>query len=203
VRSSRLEAFSDGVFAIAATLLVLELRVPADSPELVASLRDLWPAYAAYLVSFLTIGIIWVSHHTLLEHCRRVDRRFLYLNLLLLVSVGIVPFPTSLVDRYILSERWATAALVVYGLGGLLISFAFAGVFFYATHDGRLVGDIATARRIRRDGRFFPIGLGAYTLGIVLAFVTPIASLAVYGLTALFYALPLLPLPVGETGRAR
>jgi uncharacterized membrane protein len=203
VRSSRLEAFSDGVFAIAATLLVLELRVPADSPDLVASLRDLWPAYAAYLVSFLTIGIIWVSHHTLLEHCRRVDRRFLYLNLLLLVSVGIVPFPTSLVDRYILSDRWATAALVVYGLGGLLISFAFAGVFFYATHDGRLVGDIATARRIRRDGRFFPIGLGAYTLGIVLAFVTPIASLAVYGLTALFYALPLLPLPVGETGRAR
>lgn len=203
MRSSRLEAFSDGVFAIAATLLVLELRVPADSPDLVASLRDLWPAYAAYLVSFLTIGIIWVSHHTLLEHCRRVDRRFLYLNLLLLVSVGIVPFPTSLVDRYILSERWATAALVVYGLGGLLISFAFAGVFFYATHDGRLVGDLATARRIRRDGRFFPIGLGAYTLGIVLAFVTPIASLAVYGLTALFYALPLLPLPVGETGRAR
>jgi uncharacterized membrane protein len=203
VRSNRLEAFSDGVFAIAATLLVLELRVPADSPDLVVSLRDLWPAYAAYLVSFLTIGIIWVSHHTLLEHCRRVDRRFLYLNLLLLVSVGIVPFPTSLVDRYILSERWATAALVVYGLGGLLISFAFAGVFFYATHDGRLVGDIATARRIRRDGRFFPIGLGAYTLGIVLAFVTPIASLAVYGLTALFYALPLLPLPVGETGRAR
>jgi uncharacterized membrane protein len=203
VRSSRLEAFSDGVFAIAATLLVLELRVPADSPDLVESLRALWPAYAAYLVSFLTIGIIWVNHHTLLEHCRRVDRPFLYLNLVLLVAVGIVPFPTSLVDRYILSARWATAALVVYGIGAVLIAVAFSAVFFYATHDGRLVGDAAAARRIRADGRFFPIGLGAYTLGIALAFVSPIASLAIYGLTALFYALPLLPLPNHDAGRAR
>jgi uncharacterized membrane protein len=66
-----------------------------------------------------------VNHHTLLEHCRRVDRRFLYLNLLLLVTVGIVPFPTSLVDQYILSEQGATAALVVYGLGAVLIAIAF------------------------------------------------------------------------------
>src|SRR5882672_7032397 len=195
MRTSRLEAFSDGVFAIAATLLVLELRVPADEPDLTHALLQLWPAYAAYLVSFLTIGIIWVNHHTLLEHCRRADRPFLYLNLLLLVAVGIVPFPTALVGRYILSEHGATAALVVYGLGGLLIAIAFTGVFLYATNDQRLVGDGAAARRIRQEGRLFPIGLAAYTLGIALAFVAPVASLAVYGLTALFYALPLLPLP--------
>ena len=195
MRTSRLEAFSDGVFAIAGTLLVLELRIPPDSPDLTRSLLDLWPAYAAYLVSFLTIGIIWVNHHTLLEHCRRVDRRFLYLNLLLLVSVGIVPFPTSLVDRYILSESGATAALVVYGLGGLLIAVAFSGVFFYATHDGRLIGgDRAEARKIRAEGNLFPIGLAAYSLGIALAFFAPVASLVVYALTALFYALPLLPI---------
>ncbi len=194
MRTSRLEAFSDGVFAIAATLLVLELRVPADEPDLTHALLQLWPAYAAYLVSFLTIGIIWVNHHTLLEHCRRVDRRFLYLNLLLLVAVGIVPFPTSLVDRYIVSESGATAALVVYGLGGLLIAIGFAAVFFYATHDGRLVGDRVSARQIRADGMLFPIGLAAYSVGIALAFVAPLASLAVYGLTALFYALPLLPI---------
>jgi uncharacterized membrane protein len=194
VRTSRLEAFSDGVFAIAATLLVLELRVPADEPDLTHALLQLWPAYAAYLVSFLTIGIIWVNHHTLLEHCRRVDRRFLYLNLLLLVAVGIVPFPTSLVDRYIVSESGATAALVVYGLGGLLIAIGFAAVFFYATHDGRLVGDRVSARQIRADGMLFPIGLAAYSVGIALAFVAPLASLAIYGLTALFYALPLLPI---------
>ena len=195
MRTSRLEAFSDGVFAIAATLLVLELRVPAESTDLGGALLRLWPAYAAYLVSFLTIGIIWVNHHTLLEHCKRVDRRFLYLNLLLLIAVGIVPFPTALVGQYILSEHSATAALVVYGLGAVLIAIAFSGVFFYATHDQRLMGRAAAARRVRDEGRLFPIGLAAYTLGIALAFVAPLASLAVYGATALFYALPLLPLP--------
>jgi uncharacterized membrane protein len=157
VRTSRLEAFSDGVFAIAGTLLVLELRVPSDTTDLAGSLFRLWPAYAAYLVSFLTIGIIWVNHHTLLEHCRRVDRRFLYLNLLLLIAVGIVPFPTALVGQYVLSEHGATPALVVYGLGAVLIAVAFTGIF-----------------------------------------LAPVASLAIYGLTALFYALPLLPLPTGN-----
>jgi uncharacterized membrane protein len=200
MRTSRLEAFSDGVFAIAATLLVLELRVPTESTDLSGALLRLWPAYAAYLVSFLTIGIIWVNHHTLLEHCKRVDRRFLYLNLMLLVAVGIVPFPTALVGQYILSEHGATAALVVYGLGGLLIAIAFTGVFLYATHDHRLVGDTAAARGIRKEGRLFPIGLAAYSVGIALAFVAPLASLAVYGLTALFYALPLLPLPARAGG---
>ena len=195
MRTTRLEAFSDGVFAIAATLLVLELRVPSDTTDLTGALIRLWPAYAAYLVSFLTIGIIWVNHHTLLEHCKRIDRRFLYLNLLLLVAVGIVPFPTALVGQYILSEHGDTAALVVYGAGALLIAIGFTGVFLYATHDQRIVGDKTEARRIRREGRLFPIGLAAYSLGIALAFVAPVASLAIYGLTALFYALPLLPLP--------
>src|SRR5438445_568978 len=128
-RTLRREAFSDGVFAIAATLLVLELRVPAGEGDLMRALIGLWPAYAAYLISFLTIGIIWVNHQTLLEHCRRVDRPFLYLNLFLLIAVGIVPFPTALVGEYILSERGATAALVVYGLGAVLIALAFTGVF--------------------------------------------------------------------------
>src|SRR5205814_8662930 len=111
MRTSRLEAFSDGVFAIAGTLLVLELRVPADTTDLAGALLRLWPAYAAYLVSFLTIGILWVNHHTLLEHCKRADRRFLYLNLLLLLGVGLVPSPAPLLRRYLLSEHCAPAAL--------------------------------------------------------------------------------------------
>src|SRR5437762_12117867 len=92
VRTARLETFADGVFAIAATLLVLELRVPEPSDDLAARLADLWPAYAAYVISFMTIGIIWVNHHALLEHCGRADRRCLYLNLPLLLAVPIVPF---------------------------------------------------------------------------------------------------------------
>jgi len=195
VRTGRLEAFSDGVFAIAATLLVLELRVPEQSGDLTRSLLDLWPAYAAYLVSFLTIGIIWVNHHTLLEHCHRADRPFLYLNLVLLATVAIVPFPTALVGRYILSDTGATAALVVYGLGALLIAIAFSAVFFYATGRRGLMSDADTAKQLRLDGRLFPIGLVSYAIGVALAFVEPRASLAMYGLTAAFYAFPVLPLP--------
>lgn len=194
MRTSRVEAFSDGIFAIAATLLTLELRVPGEQADLTRTLADQWPVYAAYLVSFLTIGIIWVNHHTLLEHIRRVDRWFLYLNLLLLLSVAVVPFPTAVVGEYIQDARGATAALVLYGLVGLLIAMAFASLFFYATHNGRLVRDADAGRRIRAEGRLFPIGLAAYVVGIALAFVSPLASLAVYGGTALFYALPLLPL---------
>src|SRR3989442_6526706 len=171
MRTSRLEAFSDGVFAIAATLLVLDVRVRPDTTDLPAALLRLWPAYAAYLVSFLTIGIIWVNHHSLLEHCTRVDRRFLYLNLLLLVAVGIVPFPTALVDQYILSEHGATAALVVYGLGAVLIALAFTGIFLYATHDHRLVCDKAAARAIRPEGRLFPNGLSTDASGLSLSLV--------------------------------
>ena len=141
----------------------------------------------------MTIGIIWVNHHTLLEHIRRVDRPFLYLNLLLLIWVAIVPFPTSVVDEYILSERAATVAAILYGGVALLIAIAFAALFFYSTQDDRLLADRAQARRIREEGRLFPIGLVAYSAGIALAFLAPVASLAVYGLTALFYALPRLP----------
>lgn len=145
-------------------------------------------------MSFLTIGIIWVNHQTLLEHVRRVDRWFLYLNLLLLLSVAVVPFPTAVVGEYIQDARGATAAPVRYGLVGLLIAITVASIFFYATPDGRLVRDAEAGRRIRSEGRLFPIGLAASVVGIALAVVSPLASLAVYGVTALFYALPLLPL---------
>src|SRR5439155_23100092 len=148
----------------AATLIVIDPSVPPETTDLPAAPPRLWPAYAAYLVSFLTIGIIWVNHHTLLEHCRRVDRRFLYLNLLLLVAVAIVPFPTALVAQYILDARAATAALVVYGIGGLLIAIAFSGVFFYATAGGGIIADTAEAKRLRRRGPLFTIGLTTYVL---------------------------------------
>src|SRR2546423_10880475 len=95
---NRVEAFSDGVFAIAATLLVLEIHVPAPGARggLGHALLEQWPAYASYVVSFLVIGIIWVNHHAVLEHLRVVDRPLLLLNLLLLLWVALIPWPTNL-----------------------------------------------------------------------------------------------------------
>jgi uncharacterized membrane protein len=100
MRTSRLEAFSDGVFAIAITLLVLDLAVPpvteAERDGLWAALGHEWPSYFAYLVSFLVIGIIWINHHTMLTLVERVDRPVLFANLLLLLTVSVIPFPTRL-----------------------------------------------------------------------------------------------------------
>jgi uncharacterized membrane protein len=105
VSSARLEAFSDGVLAIAATLLVLELHVPDAGQDLGAALLAQWPSYAAYAVSFATIGIIWVNHHALFVHVRQVDRTLLFLNLLLLMVVSLIPFPTAILGRFVGAER--------------------------------------------------------------------------------------------------
>src|SRR5438270_13814781 len=98
--TSRIEAFSDGVFAIAITLLILDVHVPTISQgPLGAALRRQWPTYIAYLISFAFIGIMWVNHHRLFNHIRRSDNGLMFLNLLLLLGVSAVPFPTALLAR--------------------------------------------------------------------------------------------------------
>ena len=100
--TGRLEAFSDGVIAIAITLLVLEISVPhADAGDLGDALLDQWPSYAAFGLSFVVIGIMWVSHHSMFERIAAVDRRLLFLNLLLLLGIGFLPFPTALLAEYV------------------------------------------------------------------------------------------------------
>src|SRR3984957_18921397 len=111
--TSRLEAFSDGVFAIAATLLILDVRVaPGD---LGARLLHNWPSYVAYAVSFLTIGIIWINHHTVFTQIRRVDRLFLLINVAFLILVAFLPFPTSLIAAHLTGTDLEPAALT-YGI---------------------------------------------------------------------------------------
>ena len=99
--TSRLEAFSDGIFAIAATLLVLEIGVSAKSLDLGHDLLHLWPSYLAYVTSFVTIGIIWINHHHTVSLFGRVDRTMLFLNNLLLLTIAFMPFPTKLVGDYL------------------------------------------------------------------------------------------------------
>jgi uncharacterized membrane protein len=194
ISSSRVEAFSDGVFSIAATLLVLELRVPADAtgglgPTLLAE----WPSYASYVVSFLTIGIIWVNHHALFANVRRADRRLLFLNLLLLLSVSTIPFPTAILGRYIGSGEASHLAAAIYGAVMVAMSLAFSVLWWHVTRDARLVAVHLDPRRARAESRLFSVGLIAYLVGIGLAAVSAEVSLLVYGLTAVFYVFPWLP----------
>src|SRR5579864_8926978 len=101
MRTSRVEAFSDGVFAVAITLLVLDLRTPETTGSLIGALADEWPVFAAFAISFLVIGVVWVNHHTLFHQLDHVDRALLFLNLGLLMTVVLIPFTTSLFAQYV------------------------------------------------------------------------------------------------------
>src|SRR6185436_18501526 len=141
----RTEAFSDGVLAIAITLLVLDLRVPrrdALDESLAAALGREWPAYAAYVTSFLIIGIIWVNHHAVFDLIGRLDRGVLFLNLLLLMSVVAIPFTTALLSEYLVAgDPEANTAAVVYSAVMVLMSFGFAGLYTYVARRPALLAD--------------------------------------------------------------
>jgi TMEM175 potassium channel family protein len=182
--TSRLEAFSDGVFAIAATLLVLELHVPDTDHGLAQALLGQWPAYVAYLTSFITIGIIWVNHHALFQHVQHVDRTLLFVNLLLLLVVSIIPFPTALLGRYATADQDSHLAAAIYGGVMLLLGLAFNLLWWQVTRD---------RRQARREGVLFASGLVFYLIGIGVSFMSASLGMLVYLLMAIFYVFPWLP----------
>jgi uncharacterized membrane protein len=192
--TNRLEAFSDGVFAIAATLLVLELHVPTvGSGPLFALLVGQWPSYAAYAVSFLTIGIIWVNHHAMFALVRRVDRPLLFLNLLLLLVIAVIPFPTAVVGQWITDPQDASVAAALLGLVFLAMGLSFGAIWLYAVGHRELALEGIRPALVRSAVPRFTIGNLVYLVGIGLAFVSPLLSLLVYGLVAVYYVFPTLP----------
>src|ERR1700674_4193071 len=131
---ARAEAFSDGIFAIAATLLVLDLGVPRLEPTLLDGFLHEWPAYAAYATSFLTIGIIWVNHHAVLERLERVDRGLLFLNVVFLLFVALIPFPTKVLAHYLQAGGdYAHVAAAAYGVAMILMVITFSILNYYST----------------------------------------------------------------------
>jgi uncharacterized membrane protein len=157
VSTNRLEAFSDGVFAIAITLLILELNVPAGD-HLWEQLKDEWPSFAAFFVSFWVIGIIWVNHHGVLDHLARADRGVLYLNLLLLFTVVFIPFPTALLAEHLKSGEDENVAAVVYSGAFVAMSVAYGLLWTYITKRKELLGVELTDEQISRISRRFLIG---------------------------------------------
>jgi len=186
VPTSRLETFSDGVFAIAATLLILDVR--ADGPSLGHDLLKIWPSYAAYAVSFLTIGIMWVNHHTVLEQIDRVDRNFLFLNVFFLMFVAFVPFPTSLVAAH-LRDGGAKAAALVYGITLTGTAVLYNGLWLYAALGRRLLREDADRQVVAGITRSYLPGPWIYLAATLVALASPDASVALYGAIAAFYML--------------
>ena len=197
MESRRAEAFSDGVFAVAITVLVFNLLPIAKRGLSGMQLAEAWPQYAAYVVSFLTIGIMWLNHHTVLSHVRKVDRLTLVLNLLLLMTVVAVPFPTALVADNLghgSSRPGAQLAAVVYGLVMIAMSAAFTALWMYLSSHAASLGGTAKPAPRGNSIRFSAGGLG-YVVAVFVAFASPLASLAIYGALAVYYLFDHLPDP--------
>jgi TMEM175 potassium channel family protein len=187
--TGRLEAFSDGVFAIAATLLVLELAIKtgAKAPPLDHQLLHLWPSYFAYATSFLTIGIIWMNHHFCVETMGRVDRTLMFLNLLLLMTVSFLPFPTRLVADSLREHSNERAAVLAYAGTFVLMAIVFNIWWRYASSDRRLIADGVPDRAVRAISRAFNPGVPLYGMTFAVAFWSPVASVALTFAIAAFY----------------
>jgi uncharacterized membrane protein len=187
VGPARLHALIDGVFAIAVTLLVLDLPKPQNSTRLAHDLLDQWPTYVAYLVSFVTVGILWIEHHGMMSAVRQVNRRFLERTLLFLLFVSIIPWPTALAAQYADHGSQARVAAVLYASTMLLMGLSFALGWRYLAAHPEMVAEPARAA--------FPAGVRRATLGglvylvaIALAVLSATASFTVDALVAVYFA---------------
>jgi uncharacterized membrane protein len=191
VRTGRLEAFSDGVFAIAITLLVLELSIPVGSGEdLLGSFLDQWPSYLAYIVSFATIGAAWMAHTAITQYVDRTDTGFARLNLLLLLMVSFLPFPSSLLAEYITEEGAVRVATTILGMSLLLIAAIISVMWRYAMHRSLVRPDADDDEVQVLTSRLTP-GLAGYLLLIGLGLFLPLVAVLGYLVIALVLILPL------------
>ncbi len=203
--SRRAESFSDGVFAVAITILVFNLlpigASVLSSRQLTHELSRAWPQYAAYAISFLTIGIMWLNHHTLLSHVTRVDRPLLAINLFLLMGVVAIPFPTALIAEHLVGKSAAggPVAAVVYGITMVAISVGYSGMWLYLEAHRERLGASARMRSPAAASVRFTVGLAGYVVATLLAaFVSATVALALYGVIAVYYLFDHLPDPSGE-----
>jgi len=187
VSTERVETFSDGVFAIAITLLILIIQPPRSGAHLGHELLRLWPSYIAYAISFLTIGVMWVNHHTLFRHFERVDRPLLFLNIALLLLIAFVPFPTRVVAEFVRSDADRRAAALLYGTTLTITAVFFFAVWWYGSR--RLLRADADRREVSGITRSYLPGAPTYALATALAFVNATVSLILFAAIAIFYAL--------------
>ncbi len=186
--TGRVEAFSDGLFSIAITLLILEIKIPRGPDHTLA--RDLlqqWPSYFAFLLSFLFIGVMWINHHRLFTHIKRADNGLLFFNLLLLLGVTVVPFPTAVLAAHLEGADARTAAML-YSAVYFVIAIFFNVLWHYAVSAGLL--DEHYSESAQAISRQYAVGPLLYLICIALAWVSPLLSLVLNAALAVFFALP-------------
>ena len=189
MNKSRVEAFSDGVFAIAITLLVLTIAEPSSNyRNLGHELWDRWPGLAAYVVSFVIIGIMWLNHHSIFNYFAHIDRPFVYLNQLLLLTVVFIPYPTGVLGEALRRGEGTKVAAVVYTATMAVNSYCWTALWLYASSRRRLLhADFPEGRR-RSATVAFTAGSVVYTLALIIAVINAYACLVFHALMAVYYA---------------
>jgi uncharacterized membrane protein len=185
METARLETFSDGVFAIAATLLILDVHRAHGS--VAHGLVHAWPAYVAYAISFLTIGILWVNHHTVMGQIGRVDRTFLFINVVFLMIVAFSPYPTRVLADTL--REGSRAGAFAYGLTFTLMAVMYAAMWFYAAIGNRLLRPDADRRTVTGISRSFRPGSIAYAASTLSALLSAYLAVALFAAIAAFYVL--------------
>jgi uncharacterized membrane protein len=172
--TGRIESFSDGVFAFAITLLVLDLHVPASEfNHLWHGIAQQWPSYLGYVTSFLTVGAIWFVHHGIFRRVQYANRRVMNINLLLLMAVAFLPFPTGLVAEAIRNSSAERAAVIFYGASLLVISLLYSALWGAVASDRSLLKPEVTGKEVNAIARGTTPSLGFYLAVILLAFIAP------------------------------
>ena len=188
----RLEAFSDGVFSIAITILVLNLHVPdlikgADTnTQLWHALADQWPKLVSYVISFGIVGLYWVGHHLMFHYIKHTDRMFLFLNNLYLMVIAFMPFPAALLGQY----GSTRTAVIVYAGTLITAGLLYNNLWRYATKNRRLVDENSSERLIHLVKKIISFAPFVYLLAIGLAFINPRLSLIIFVITPLLYIIP-------------
>lgn len=191
--TARLETFSDAVIAVAITLLILDLHVPSpDSPgPLARHLGEQWPNFAAYVVSFLTIGVVWINHHAMVRRLAGADHFVLMFNVVLLMTIVALPFTTSLMSAYLTAPAGQHLAAAVYGGSFLLFRVVFLVMQRHLLiHRAHLMQEPPSAALRRAILRHTGVGVVAYLLAALGGLLSPYLTLAIVAAVALFYSLP-------------
>ncbi|TDU90689.1 putative membrane protein [Kribbella voronezhensis] len=190
MKTARLEAFSDGVFAIAITLLIIEIKVPEDTSHLLTKLGELWPSYLGFVISFLVIGLIWANHHAMFDHIVTADRTLLFLNTVLLMLVVFIPFSAGVLAAAFRTGESERTSVVLYGVVLVAGGIPFNAIWEYARRNHRLLGPSITPAEAKRIARRFYLGPVLYGVGTLLGALVPALGIAVFALLIPYYWLP-------------
>ena len=194
ISTARLEAFSDGVFAIAITLLIIEIKVPSHddlkNETLMHYISNQWPKYFAYILSFVIIGIYWANHHYLFKLFKRTDHVFNLLNVFFLMAIAFLPFPTGVLGDYIITAEHKRSAVSFYAFAIWLPSLTWLMIWLYAKHKKRIIDGSLTDRFINSLTQQYYVSNLLYILAFIISLVSATVSITIcVGLT-LLYLLP-------------